>query len=174
MPIPTRADCKARFQTGDQPTEADFATYIIDPMYDLAQESIDASTAAVAAAARAPVAFGLVKLRVTTPGGTSNSVADAPVIHRESGCTITVPTPASVGGSNPRTLNHLFTIDLDVANVDAEYVVSVNRAETRLGIQTLVGLTARTAGQITFTIPVLHSNPPATPVECWVAFWIFA
>jgi hypothetical protein len=170
MPIPTREELKAFLVTGVTPSQAQMQS-IIDAMFDLAQQSLDAAAAAAAAASSLmPAAMGLVKLRVTIPGGTSNSTADAPVTYREEGCTIIVPTPAAVGGSSPRTLNHLFTINLDEANADVEYAVFVYRAETRLGVLESVALTARTAGQITFTVPVLHT---AGAVECWVSFVIY-
>lgn len=73
MPIPTRAALKALFQTGDHPSEADFAT-LVDAIYDLSVEASDAAAAAVVTAnsaaafiaGRTPKAWARIK---STGGG---------------------------------------------------------------------------------------------------------
>lgn len=112
MPIPTRAELKAYFETGDHPTQAQFAA-LIDAMFDLFQEAIDQADAAVADAAaavayteaRSPRAYAHFKY---TTVGTDRWTVDSAV-----GCTIVLSG----------TYSHTATITFDEDIGDDKYTI---------------------------------------------------
>lgn len=114
MPIPTRAELKAYFETGDHPTEAQFAA-LVDAIYDLVQGATDVADAAAAdaadavalVAARAPRAYAHFKY---TTSGTDRWTVDNFV-----GCSIVL------SGTFSRTA----TITFDTPIGDNKYTILV-------------------------------------------------
>jgi hypothetical protein len=170
MPIPTREAIKAYFETGDVPTEAQFAEFI-DAVYDLAQESQDTATDAVniatAAAARTPVAMGLVKI-----ASGANAAPVAPVAHREVACTIGV-VQNTPGGLYPRAVTATVTVTLDDANADARYPLDLQVAASELGAPASHALSAKAAGSFEFVLTWNVANSGEL-VERWVTFVVYA
>jgi hypothetical protein len=125
--IPTRAELKAYFETGDHPTQAQFAA-LIDAIYDLVQGATDVADAAAADAAaavayteeRAPRAYAHFKYTTT---GTDRWTVDSAV-----GCTIVLSGAYS----------HTATITFDTAIGDDKYTILWNGDEHGGAAPTLV------------------------------------
>jgi hypothetical protein len=108
MPIPTRAELKARFQTGDVPTQADFDA-AWDAMYDMFQAAMDA---AAAVATDAEEAVDVAEARAAKCFGIAHFAYPVWVIDS---CTGGTMVPA--GG--------VITVTFDVPMPDTDYVVVI-------------------------------------------------
>lgn len=121
MPIPTREDIKAYFQTGDHPTQAEFAA-MIDAMYDMAQQSDAKAAAAVATAnaaeGRSARCFGLVKFVHTT------TAAPTPTTLKANNCTMTVAFTLTGTSGAYRLYDTVVTIVPTTDFADVNFVVS--------------------------------------------------
>lgn len=138
MPL-TRAALKALFETGDVPSQANYAD-LIDTFFDIVQEANDAAAAAAADAAdalaiveaRAARCFGLLK---AVDVGLGNDYAVDNVV----GATIVL------SGTDKRTVTVTFDEDLG----DTKYTVLTSNEN--VGAPTV---TSKTSGVIVFTLPL--------------------
>lgn len=90
MPIPTRETIKAYFETGDVPTQVQFAA-LIDAVYDLSQQANDNADAAVATVtASLPLCLGAFYLEFDNSRGPFAPGTFTPTVFtkfREQDCT---------------------------------------------------------------------------------------
>ncbi len=127
MPVPyTAAELKARFETGDTPTQQDFAD-LIDTVFHMAQQAQDQADAAVALAEKASKCYGLAT--VTYPGGDG---AMTYTVNRATGCTFAIATARaleSLGGtSNYWKVTVTLTITPTEDFADDDYTVLTSPA----------------------------------------------
>lgn len=144
MPIPTRAELKAFFETGDQPTQAQFAE-LIDAIYDLVQGAQDTADAAETAAAAAVAAVKVpVKAFIRFKCLTTVSPGPYHQTYRNHG--ITLASVQLTGASA------LYTFTFDDAEADVNYTVEVPEFTTALPAIT------KTINGFTVTIPDTLNN----------------
>lgn len=123
MPIPeSAATLKSYFQTGDKPTQAQFADFI-DTMYALFQEAIDTAEAAEAAVTALTSSGFLAK-------AFANTTAAAPPVVAESAGIASI-TSISLGGGQ-RTIRITFTTAF--ADTNYTYVVTALSAGTSTAV----------------------------------------
>ena len=140
MPIPTRAELKAYFETGDHPTQAQFAA-LIDAIYDLAQQNSDDAAAAVASAdaAVATVAAKTPKAVAKVRYHSAQWVVDLQV-----GCTV------ALSGTQKRTMVLTFT----TAMPDTIYLVEVESGTSAHEGGLKGAITAQTTASISVTLDI--------------------
>lgn len=120
MPIPTREELKEYFETGDTPTQAQFAEFI-DAVYDLAQQAQDAADAAAAAAAavagKTARCFGLV--RVSNGGGGPGTATNL----KNKDCTVSTTVTSIGSGGFGWRYEVVMTITPDADFPDDDFTV---------------------------------------------------
>lgn len=122
MPVPfTATQIKAWFETGDVPTQQQFADFV-DTIFHMVQQAQDQADAAVALAEQAAQCYGLVTL--SYPGADG---AMAYTVERASACAIAITTArafATVTTSNDHWLvTATITLTPDVDFVDDDTTV---------------------------------------------------
>lgn len=134
MPVPyTATQLKARFETGDVPTQQDFAD-LIDTVFHMSQQALDQADAAVALAEKAAAVYALYS--IDYPGGDG---AMAYTVRRQVGCTVTMGTSralATVSSANSHwlvTATITITPDEDFADDDTTVLHNPSHNENATG-----------------------------------------